>query len=186
MKKVIFSLVAIIGLGIATNNVKAQSSLKIGVFDIDQMVSAMPEMKDVQVKMQSYQKDTLGGERDQLSTLLENQQNTYKADSAAKKSQAILDYDRNQLGTLYSKLVNWQQYVQQASQNKYGELTQGMYTKAAAAFKKVVAAQKITLVLKPDVIQYADDKQIVNLFIPVAKELGVNLNAEGNSPAEGK
>jgi len=184
MRKVIFSLLAITGLGFAANKAQAQTTpLKIGVFDIDQMVQAMPEMKDVQAKLESYQRDSLGPQRDNLELQYNRADSSYKADSLAKRSAATLDYDRKQVTGFAQTLMQWQQIVQQNSQNKYQELAAPSYKKAADAFNKAVADNHVTLVLKPDAIQYADDKQIINLFVPVAKALGVNINGQGESAA---
>ncbi|HEY0297804.1 MAG TPA: OmpH family outer membrane protein [Arachidicoccus sp.] len=189
MRKVVFSLLVIAGFSFAANKANAQTApLKIGVFDIDQMVQAMPEMKDVQTKVEGFQRDSLGPQKDNLDTLFANAQNTYKNDSLAKKSASILSYDRTQLQNIYYQEMNWQQIVQQATQQKYQELAAPYYKKAGDAFQKAVADNHITIVLKPDAIQYADDKQITNLFVPVAKTLGVNINppADGQGPAPSK
>lgn len=184
MKKVIFSLLMVTGLAFAANKATAQTApLKIGVFDIDQMVQAMPEMKDVQAKLESYQRDSLGPQRDNLELQYTRADSSYKADSLAKRSAATLEYDRKQLAGFGQTLMQWQQIVQQNSQNKYQELAAPSYKKAADAFNKAVKDNHITLVLKPDAIQYADDKQITNLFVPVAKALGVNINAGSDSTA---
>ena len=59
------------------------------------------------------------------------------------------------------------------------------------ALVKVAKENHITIVLKPDAIDgYIDEKQVTNMFIPVAKELGVNINQQDTSgtaaPAAGK
>jgi len=186
MRKVIFSLLAIIGLGFAANKVTAQTApLKIGYFDIDQMVQAMPEYKTaIQPKVEAFQKDSLGTAKDNLDTLFSNAQETYKNDSLAKKSASILSYDRQKLQELYMKEVNWQQIQQNETQRKFYEIAKPTYDKVAASYKKVLAANKITLVLNPGAIEGmgTDPKSITNLFELVAKDLGVKLdNGEGDT-----
>ncbi|QEC72164.1 OmpH family outer membrane protein [Arachidicoccus ginsenosidivorans] len=64
MKKVIFSLLAVMALGFFTSNAQAQTSpaLKVGVFDYDVIVGHLPEYKDVQKKIEEFEKDSLGPE----------------------------------------------------------------------------------------------------------------------------
>ena len=192
MKKVLFSLLAMIGLGFAANKATAQTATKIGFFDTEQMAQALPEFKDVQAKMNSYNKASLGAQRDQLDTLLTNAQKTYTNDSLAKKSSSILAYDRKQVQDLYLQSMQWQQNVQQAQQNKYYTLMQPLLKKVNDALVKVAKENHITIVLKPDATDgYIDEKQVTNMFIPVAKELGVNINQQDTSsgataPAAGK
>lgn len=177
MRKVLFSLLAIIGLGLVANKVAAQTATKIGIFDIESFIQRTPEFNtSIKPKLQAYQKDSLGAERDQLDTLYTNAQNTYKNDSLAKKSASILAYDRTQLQNIGMKLYGWQDYVQQATQQKYGELIKPIYDKVLPAYKKVVADNKIGFVLNPQVIEdIVDPKSIINLFDLVATQMGVKL-----------
>ena len=177
MKKVIFSLLTVMALGFVTNGAQAQSALKIGVFDLDMIVQAMPEMKDVQAKMDKYNKDSLGPERDAIEYQYNRADSSYRADSTAGKSKAVLDYSNQQRQQYAYQLINWRQIVAQKQQGKYQELARPLYEKANKVFTDEVKAQKISIVLKPDAISYVDDKLIVNLFEPVAKKLGIDLNA---------
>ncbi|ANI90491.1 hypothetical protein A9P82_15060 [Arachidicoccus ginsenosidimutans] len=183
---------AIAALGFAANKVQAQTTpaLKIGVFDIDQvtqyvMQSSPDEYKALQAKMESYQRDSLGPQRDNYELQYRRADSTYQADSLAKKPKATLDYERGQVQQLYLTLANWSNTVQQASQNKYGELTRPYYEKVGASYKKVVAASKVNLVLSPQAIfDVPDSKVLVNLNELVLKDLGVKLPTD--SAAGGK
>ena len=77
-----------------TTNVKSQT-FKVGVFDIDVMVQAMPGYRVVDSLMQFYDRDTLGALREYNESEYKRIDSTYKADSAlvaqGKKSKAILD-----------------------------------------------------------------------------------------------
>lgn len=190
MKKITFALILMMICGIVVNKIDAQTNtLKIGVFDMDQMVQSMPEFKTIiQPKLVAFQKDSLGAQKDQLDTLFTNARNTYNNDSLAKKSVTIVSYDRQQLEYLYSQEVNWEQYVQQATQQKYAEVAKPTYDKVIASYKKVLANTKVTLVLKPTAVQdVVGWKAAVNLFELVAKDLGVKLNnGEENASAANK
>ena len=177
MKKVIFSLLTVMAVGFITNGVQAQSALKIGVFDLDMIVQAMPEMKNVETKIDEFNKDSLGARRDAIEYQYNRADSSYKADSTAGKSKAVLDYSNQQRQQYAYQLINWRQIAANEQQRKYQELARPLYEKANKAFTEEVKAQKITLVLKPDAISYAEDNAIINLFEPVAKKLGIDLNA---------
>jgi Skp family chaperone for outer membrane proteins len=164
-----FSVVVCMLLTVIT---RAQT-LKIGVFDIDIMVQAMPGYREVDSLMQIYDRDTLGALRDYNQTGYMRLDSTYKADSiqvaTGKKSKAILDMvgaDRNKAVV---NILYWQQIAQNKSNEKRGALAQNLYNLVVNAYKKVLARKKYTLVLKPQT--YEGGFPIDNIFIAVAREL---------------
>ena len=167
MKKVFFSLLlmaAVVGM-----TSKANAQMKVAVFDIDYMVQAMPGYAEVDSMVQLYQRDSLGTEYQILNSEYHRLDSTFKADSAAGKSQAVLKYSNDQRQAVGYKLVYWQQYAQQKTEAKTQELAQPLYEKVVDAYKKVLDQKKYTLVLKPQ--SYEQGPPIDNLFISVAKEL---------------
>ncbi|TKK64247.1 OmpH family outer membrane protein [Ilyomonas limi] len=166
MKKVFFSLLVVVAVLFAG---KAGAQVKVGVFDIDYMVQAMPGYARVDSLVQIYQRDSLGTEYQILNNEYRRLDSTWKADSAAKKSQAVLDYSNTQRQQIGMKLVYWQQYAQQKSNAKTGELAQPLYEQVVDAYKKVLANKKYTIILKPQT--YEAGFPIDNLFVSVAKEL---------------
>ena len=167
MKKVFFSLLLVAAVVSVTN--KANAQMKVGVFDLDYMVRAMPGFTTVDSLTQIYQRDSLGSEYQILTNEFHRLDSTFKADSTAKKSQAVLDYSANQRIQVYQKLVYWQQYAQQKSDAKTQLLAQPLYEKVVDAYKKVLARSKYAIILKPQT--YEDGFPIDNIFISVAKEL---------------
>lgn len=166
MKKVFFSLLVVVAVLFAG---KADAQVKVGVFDIDYMVQAMPGYAAVDSMVQIYQRDSLGTEYQILNNEYRRLDSTWKADSAAGKSKAVLDYSNNQRQQVGVKLVYWQQYAQQKSNAKTGQLAQPLYEKVVDAYKKVLATKKYTIILKPQT--YEAGFPIDNLFVSVAKEL---------------
>ena len=166
MKKVFFSLLVVVAVLFAG---KASAQVKVGVFDIDYMVQAMPGYAAVDSMVQIYQRDSLGTEYQLLNSEYHRLDSTYKSDSAAKKSQTVLDYSKNQLQQIGYKLVYWQQYAQQKTNAKTGELAQPLYAQVVDAYKKVLANKKYTIILKPQT--YEAGFPIDNLFVSVAKQL---------------
>lgn len=174
MKKVFFSLVMIAGMFIA-GNVNAQTTpIKIGYFDIDQMVSAMPGYRSVDSLLQIYQTDSLGTQYDFYMSEYHRLDSTYKADSAAGKAKAVLDLQAKQRQQVGLNLVYWQQISQNMLENKRAQLAQPLYEKVFNAYKKVLVAKKYNIILKPEALEQGTTAAD-NLFVLVAKELNITL-----------
>lgn len=157
----------------ANDKVQAQQ-LKIGIFDLDYMVQAMPGYRSVDSLVQIYDRDSLSAEYDIYMSEYQRLDSTYKTDSAlvaqGKKSKALLDYTAGERQKMGMNLAYWQQIAQQKENNKRGELAQPLYEQVAAAYKKVLDTKKYTLVLKPESIELGTSI-VDNLFVAVAKEL---------------
>ena len=175
MKKVFFSILTLAAV-FATEKGQAQTQLKIGVFEIDLMVQSMPGYKIVDSLLQIYNKDSLGAEYEIYQSEYARLDSTFKADSAAGKGAAILDYTSNQRRQIAMNILYWQQIAQQKSNNKRGILAEPLYAEVADAYKKVLDARKYTLVLKPNT--YELGSQVENVFLFVAKQLKVQLPQE--------
>jgi Skp family chaperone for outer membrane proteins len=154
------------------NNGNAQA-LKIGVFDIDMMVQAMPTYRTVDSLMQIFDNDSLGALRQYNESEYQRLDSTYKSDSTlvaqGKKSKAILDMVTADRQKAAINIVYWQQIAQNKSDAKRSELAQELYKKVVDAYKKVLARKKYTLVMKPQT--YEAGFPIDNIFIAVAREL---------------
>jgi Skp family chaperone for outer membrane proteins len=160
-------------------------AIKIGMFDIDQMVMAMPGYAAVDSALQNYQADSLGIEYEILQNEYRRLDSTYKIDSANKKSKPILDYTAQQRQQVAIKLVYWQQYAQQRLENKRAQLAQPLYVQVVNAYKKILDTKKYTVVLKPDAFEQGTDFKVVdNIFELVAKELKIKLPTNGGDEAQ--
>jgi len=173
MKKVFFSVFVLTAVLFTEETVQAQQ-MKIGVFDIDAMVTyGMPEYHNVDSLLQIYQKDSLTAEYNVYMSEYQRLDSTYKADSAlvaqGKKSKTLLDYTTTQRQKMAMNIAYWQQISQSKYDNKRGQLAQPLYEKVANAYKKVIDTKKYTLILKPQA--YEVGSSVDNMFISVAKEL---------------
>ena len=172
MKKVLFSVLAATALMFGGDTVQAQQ-FKVGVFDIDVMVQAMPGYRSVDSMLQIYERDSLGAEYEIYQSEYQRLDSTFKSDSvlvaAGSKSKALLDYTAGERQKMAMNLVYWQQIAQNKSENKRGQLAQSLYEQVANAYKKVLDGKKYTLILKPQT--YELGFPIDNIFISVAKEL---------------
>jgi Skp family chaperone for outer membrane proteins len=174
MKKVLFVVLAIAGMFFA-NNSNAQATAKIGVFDLDIMVQAMPGYRMVDSMLQMYEQDSLRGEYEFAVKEYNRLDSTYKADSAAKKAATVLSYQKDQRSQLATTIIYWQQIAQRKTEQKRQELAAPMYEKILGAYSKVLQANNYLIVLKPEAIEFLGSSKIDNVFERVAKELKITL-----------
>lgn len=172
MKKVLLAVFSLVVFMFAGQNIKAQT-LKIGVFDIDLMVQAMPQYHIVDSLMQIYNDDSLGSERQINEMEFHRLDSTYKVDSAlfaqGKKTKALFDFTTEERRKVGLNLVYWQQIAQNKSNNKRGQYAQPLYEMVINAYKKILDKKKYTLILKPNTYEAGFD--IDNVFLSVAREL---------------
>ncbi|MBS1620373.1 MAG: OmpH family outer membrane protein [Bacteroidetes bacterium] len=172
MKKVLLCFIFSGGLIFFGSNLNAQQ-LKVGVFDLDLMVQAMPGYRAVDSLVQIYEQDSLAEEYKYYMSEYQRLDSTFKSDSVSvaegKKSKVQLDMVSADRQKMALNLVYWQQISQNKSNNKRGQLSQPLYTQVADAYKKILAKKKYSLILKPNA--YEMGFPIDNIFISVAKEL---------------
>jgi len=192
MKKRISFVLILAGLIFSAGTVKAQT-FKVGVFDVDIMVQAMPAYGIVDSLMQIFDRDSLGALQGYNLSEYQRLDSTYKADSAqvaaGKKSKAILDMVAADRQKAMINVVYWQQIAQNTSNAKRSALSQNLYNLVIPAYKKVLARKKYALVLKPQT--YEGGFPIDNIFIAVARELKLtalpqNLLFLGDDPDPAK
>src|SRR5205809_5908114 len=151
MKKVLLAAVCVTALcfGFTTSNAQT-SPIKIGVFDIDLMVQALPEYRGIDSLTQLYERDTLGSEYQVYQNEYQRLDSTYKSDSAKGSSKVALDYILNQKQQMMYNLVYWQQIAQNKSDQYRGQLSSPLYQRVVTAYKKVLSTRKYNIILKPN------------------------------------
>lgn len=171
MKKVLFGLLTVAGLLFAGNQASAQ--MKVAVFDIDEMVQAMPGYRVVDSLLRQYQTDSLATEQQYYYSEYQRLDSILKLDSAAVKAgtkqASVLDFENKQKQQMMVYLVNWQQYSQQKLGQKQAQLAQGLYEQVGASYQKILKAKGYTLILKPGAFELGS--KVDNLFITIAKDL---------------
>jgi Skp family chaperone for outer membrane proteins len=175
-----FLFVAILLMAVSfTNSASAQT--KIGYFDDQSVVALFPGIQEkLDTVLQSFAKDSLQEEYNYTLKDYQVKDSIYKRDSAdlAKRPKA-LELATTDLNRLKYKLINWQQYQQEAMQQKQEQLLLPYRQKVAAALSEVVAENKYTLVLKADALSpYAQPSIADNLTIRVAMKLKLALPKE--------
>jgi len=153
------------------------SSFKVGVFDIDIMVQAMPAYRSsVDSMLQVYAQDSLSKEYDFYQQEYVRADSSYKMDSVLKKPKSILDIKDRQRQELAYDIINFQQIADQRIAIKRAWLARPLYDKVMAAYKRVMETQQYNLILKPN--SYEIFSHVDNVFVRVAKELNVGLPKE--------
>lgn len=195
MKKVFFSLLTIAALCFTANIVQAQ--VKVGIFDLDAMVSAMPAYRVVDSLLAIYQRDSIGGEYAYYVGEYQRLDSTLKfidtpGVKAGKVTATKMDLDNKQKTQLLGTLMNWRDIAQQKINYKKAVLSQNLYNQVGASYEKIVKAKGYNIVFKPGVVEYGP--RYDNLFISVAKDLKLTelpqeLLAQGvdpDAPAQGQ
>ena len=170
------AVVCIAALCFGFNKLNAQTAtgLKIGVFDLDIMVRALPEYRAVDSLTQTYQRDSLGAEYQVYQSEYQRLDSTLHADSLKGNVPAtVMNYNNQQKQQMGMQLVYWQQIAQQKSDQYQSKLLAPSYQKILVAYKKVLAVKKYDLILKPDA--YELGSKVENMFPLVAKEMGITL-----------
>ena len=172
MKKKIVLVFSFVFLVLFNNNANAQT-LKVGVFDLEVMVQAMPAYRVVDSLMVFFDRDTLDALNAYNQTEYKRLDSIYRADSAAvangQKPKAVYDIIVSDRQKAMINVLYWQQIAQNRSNQKRAALSQNLFKQVSDAYKKVLARKKYTLILKPNT--YETGFPIDNVFIAVAREL---------------
>lgn len=120
---------------------------KMGYVDGEGLVSLLPEIKDVQTKLQQYQQDSIGGEYDRLMVEYN------RTDSIIKnsKTKSLVDAATKDQQTIAATLSQWQQTATQLNNMKSAQLLQPLYEKVRKAIQDVAKEKGVAYVLAPDV-----------------------------------
>lgn len=166
-----FFMVFLVCISCAYSSVAQQ--IKVGVFDIDLMVQAMPPYRQVDSLVQLYEKDSLAPEYQVYVEEYLRLDSVYKKDSVlyaeGKKSKKSLDYTAEQRGKMGANITYFQQVAQYKLNVKRSELAKPLYDQVAAAYKRILDKKKYNIVLKPQTYEFGF--KIENIFMSVAKEL---------------
>lgn len=174
----------------------AHAQVKVGVFDIDLMVTAMPGYATVDSLLGVYQKDSLGaeyeyylGEYHRLDSTLHN------VDTPGVKAGTVpatkMKFDNDQRQQIVGTIVNWRDIAQRKYDYKKSVLSQNLYKAVATSYQKILASKGYAIVLKPGAYEFGP--RYDNIFIAVAKDLKLSglpqelltLGVDPDTPAQG-
>ena len=175
-----FLIAAILLVAVSLTNT-ASAQIKIGYFDDQSVISLFPGIQEkLDSVLRSYAQDTLQDEYNYTLKDYQVKDSIFKKDSAdLSKRPKALEMATTDLNKLKYKLINWQQYQQQAMQQKEEALLLPYRQKVATALSEVVAENKYTLVFKAESLSpYTQPSIADNLTIRVAMKLKLNLPKE--------
>ena len=132
---------------------------KFGRVNMQEIVVAMPEFKEMQTNLETFRKD--------LITNLETIQ--------VELNNRIADYQKNESGDLQNRLQELQENAQLELQQKQNELLEPVVTKARNAISKVSQAGSFTVVFDTSMgsLAYFDEAALTDIASEVQKELGI-------------
>ncbi|MES2374641.1 MAG: OmpH family outer membrane protein, partial [Bacteroidota bacterium] len=179
MKKLLFVCVAVAASVLFTSTTTNAQALKIGYFDDQELIRLFPGIGKVDTLMAVYQSDSLGVEYNYTYADYQHRDSAFKKDSAAMpaKAREMAIKDLNQVKY---KLMNWQQYAEQAYNYKMESLLYPYKKRIFDALQEVIKEQKYTYVLNAQAlaINYAQPPLLDNLTIRVAMKLKLPLGKE--------
>ncbi len=173
MKKVLFVCAAVLGSLLFSSNTNAQT--KIGTFDEESVLGLMPDIDKVTVALQSYAKDSLQVDYEYKVGEFQRRDSIFKKDSATMPARAR-EQALKEINQLKYQLVNWQQFQQQAVQQKQEELLVPYKQKIYASLEKIIREQKYTHIFRSDALLKSPIGD--NLSIKVALDLKLTLPKE--------
>jgi Skp family chaperone for outer membrane proteins len=194
MKKgFLFAAVLLVAISF-TNSANAQT-VKVGYFDEQKVIALFPDLAKIDTILQSFAKDTLLDEYNYTLKSYQVKDSIYRKDSLElSKRPKALQLSTDELNQLKYKLINWQQYQQEAMQQKQEQLLLPYRQKIFAALSEVIAENKYTWVLNESSLSpyfqhsIADNLAIrtaMKLKLPLPKEIEEAFRvATGGAPAK--
>lgn len=178
MKKFLFVCVAFAASFMLTTETKAQA-LKIGYFDEQQILPLFPGIGKVDTLIRAYQSDSLGVDYNYTYADYMRKDSIFKKDSAAMPARAR-EMAIKDINVLKGKLINWQEYASQMTENKMEQLLLPYKQRIFNALQEVVKEQKYTYVLNGQALaqQYVQPPLLDNLSVRVAMKLKLPLPKE--------
>jgi outer membrane protein len=150
---------------------QAQNPVKIGYIDFNTLVSAMPGIDSVKIKLQKYQQ-TLSDQMDAMGAEFENKYLDYQSKSSGM-SDLIKQTKEKELTDLQGRIDAFKAKAQQDFQAKQAELLQPIIGKAKDAVKEVAKENKYTYIINSieDIMLYAEPAD--DIMQLVKKKLGI-------------
>lgn len=180
MKKMLMVCVAV-ALSVVTLN-SANAQTKIGSFDEQRLIYAMPGFQKVDSLLRKYATDSLAPKRDYEMMELKRKDSTFRADSA-KLSASLREIMQKEISQHYYIVANWQEISNEAIEGKRAELLVPFQQKIYPVLNEIITNEKYTVILKGEsiiTIPVCDDLTIrvaQRLKIPLPKETEAALKA---------
>ena len=154
-----------------SSSTQAQNPIKIGYIDFNTLVSAMPGVDSVKIKLQKYQQ-SLSDQMDAMGAEFENKYLDYQSKSSGM-SDLIKQTKEKELSDLQGRIDAFKSKAQQDFQAKQQELLQPIISKAKDAVKEIAKENKYTYIINSieDIMLYAEPTD--DIMPLVKKKLGI-------------
>ena len=146
---------------------------KHGKINIQEIVLAMPEFKDMQNKLEAVTKDW-GEQLETIQVEFNNQYTNFQKDRANLSAAAVQEKE-SELQALQTRYVELQQVAQQDVERQQAELFRPIHQKAMDAVNKIAAAGGYTGIFDMSVasMAYLNESTVTDISAAVRKELGI-------------
>lgn len=170
----------------AAFNVKAQESFKIGYTNVDYILSALPEAKEIESQLNDYSRQ-LESQLQSKMRDFETKANDYRTNVQNWLPEIRADKEE-ELQNLQQSIQKFQQDAENSIQKKQMQLLQPVYEKIQNAIDQVREENGYAYILSANqgvisIVLSADDKYDVSEL--VFKKLGVTPPADGSGAPTG-
>lgn len=172
---VAMALVVIAATTIVPTQAQAQNSVKIGIVNFDEIISRLPEFKQIEAQLQGLQQrymDTLRAMQTELQGMADayqKQQALMNAETKAAEEQKIMGYRDNLLKYQQERLGQGGAFAQAQAQ-----MLQPVRDKVRGAIERVAKSEKLTLVLESNTTIYFDEKTEITFKVLDYLKRGTN------------
>lgn len=147
---------------------------KFGRVNLQEIVLAMPEFKEMQNKLEDLSRDWT----EQLETIqveFNNQYTNFQKDRANLSSAAV-QVKESELQALQTRYAELEQIARQDVERQQNELFTPIHQKALDAVKKIASAGGYVFVfdISSTPLAYVDEAVVTDISDAVRKELGIN------------
>lgn len=148
---------------------------KVGVVDVDFILSQMPEMEEVRTKMGTYA-DQLDVDMNKKFAEYNTLRDSYEAEKDKLKGEDLQEKQR-ELMEKEQDIQKFQRNGAQLMEVQKQEYLRPLYQKIGNALNKIASQEKFTMVqeLSQDIV-FLDPEY--NLTLPILNELGIELSEE--------
>ena len=155
---------------------------KFGRINTQEVISVMPEMKEMQTNIEAYSKDL----QESMENIVVEYNNKYQEfnKNFSTMSDAVRQLKEKELNDLIQRRNDFEQVAQQDLQKRYNELLAPIIDKAKAAIDKVATAGSYLAVFDTSTgsLAYFDEATLTDIAPQVKKELGIT-DAPAAAPA---
>ena len=167
MKRILTVIAVVAALSFSTT----AGAQKMGYISVDNMVGLMPETTKIDSLLERFQTDSINPQYAQIVSLYQYKDSVYR--DSLKTPAAVRKQIEQELPTLIYQIQNWQQIVNQATENKQNELLAPIYKKVYDAIKLVAKEKGYTHVFNKEAFLIAPDGD--DMITAVAAKLKVTI-----------